>query len=374
MKIVVIGAGYAGTIAANRLARKCKDAEVSVINPRAEFVERVRLHQQIAGTGSATTPLIEMLRKNVDIQLGSVDKIGDGALRLDDGTSIRFDYLIVAVGSTVSPLPGTVAVGTYEAAVVAGASLSDLPAGKTVTVIGGGPTGIETAAEIAESRPDVHVRIVGQTIGATLSPAAQRRVCEDLGRMNVQIVQDVVDEVRTMETPLGGTVVLRSREELHSDLTLWAVVADVPELVASSGLAVDASGRAVVDEYLRSVTDERIFVVGDCAAVPDARFACATATPQGAHAAGSIIRIAKGHKIRKFSMGYTGQALSLGRRNGLLQACRRDDTPRRLFVTGIPGAVSKEGVNRYAKYGSRTANYVWLPGRKRPARPPRQLG
>jgi NADH dehydrogenase len=63
-------------------------------------------------------------------------------------------------------------------------------------------------------------------------------------------------------------------------------------------------------------------------------------------------------------MGYTGQALSLGRRDGLVQASRRDDTVRRLYIAGRTAAVAKETVSRYAKYGSQTANYAWLPGPK----------
>ncbi|MFE9328708.1 oxidoreductase [Nocardia sp. NPDC052278] len=106
----------------------------------------------------------------------------------------------------------------------------------------------------------------------------------------------------------------------------------------------------------------RIFVVGDCAAVPNARFACATATPQGAHAATTLARLISGQMPKRYSMGYVGQALSLGRRDGLIQASRRDDAPLNFHNSGRLAAFSKEWINRYAKYGSRTANYAWLPG------------
>ena len=61
-------------------------------------------------------------------------------------------------------------------------------------------------------------------------------------------------------------------------------------------------------------------------------------------------------------MGYAGQALSLGRRDGLLQATRRDDTVRRLYLAGRAAAVGKEGICRYARNSSRTATYSWLRG------------
>ncbi|WOC12228.1 NAD(P)/FAD-dependent oxidoreductase [Gordonia sp. MP11Mi] len=362
MKIIVVGAGYAGTIAANKLAKKLKDAEIVMVNPRPDFVERVRLHQHIAGTESATTPLDQMLRDNVSVTVGSVEAVGDGTVRIDDGTSLDFDYLIVAVGSTVAPPPGTVAAGVLESAERARTSLADLPAGAVVTVVGGGPTGIETAAEVAEARPDLQTQLIAPSIGASLSPGAQQRVRTELERLNVQVTEGTATDVRASDR--GGVVVLESGQELRTDLTLWAIIADVPDLIAASDLAADGEGRALVDEYLRSVTDPRVFVVGDCAAVPGARFACATATPQGAHAANTLIRIVKGRKMKPFSMGYTGQALSLGRRNGVLQLCRRDDTPRRLFISGRLGAVSKESINRYAKFGPRTTKYAWLPGRQ----------
>ncbi|MGW6057414.1 NAD(P)/FAD-dependent oxidoreductase [Streptomyces sp. NPDC055189] len=365
MKGVVVGAGYAGTIAANRLAKKVEGAEITVINPRPDFVERVRLHEQIAGTGAAATPLASMLGDGVTTRIGTVDKIGYGQVTLEGGASLDFDYLFLAVGSTVAPLPGTVAVGTWEGAQEARAALAALPGGRTVTVIGGGLTGVETAAEIASGRPDLRVRIVGETIAPSLSAGAQKRVRAVLARLDVEVVQDLVARVEAGAGEGGGDLVrLRSRPRITSDLTLWAIIGSIPDLAARSGLAVDAEGRAVVDEFLRSVTDPRIFVVGDCAAVPGSRAACATAMPQGAHAADTLARMIQNRAPKPYSMGYTGQAVSLGRRDGLLQAGRRNDTALRIHFAGRTAAAIKDRVCRYAKFGARTATYAWLRGPK----------
>ncbi|MET7770910.1 FAD-dependent oxidoreductase [Nocardia sp. NPDC005366] len=164
MKVVVIGAGYAGTIAANRLAGKVPEARITVINPRSEFVERVRLHEQVAATGVASTPLTSMLRAGITVRLGTVNKIGDGCVTLGDGASETFDYLFLAVGSTVAPLPGAVAVGMWEGAESARSALAALPWASVVTVVGGGSTGIETASEIADARPDLRKHCVAQQL------------------------------------------------------------------------------------------------------------------------------------------------------------------------------------------------------------------
>ncbi|MFE3026497.1 NAD(P)/FAD-dependent oxidoreductase [Nocardia tengchongensis] len=360
MSVVIVGAGYAGTIAANRLKKKSPDVEITVVNPRSEFIERVRLHEEIAGTGAAATPLTSILSDGISLRTGSVRKVGDGAVTLDDGENLSYEYLFLAVGSTVTPIPGATPVGTWEGAREARERLAALPNGGTVTVIGGGLTGIETASELAEARPDLEVRLVADTVGGSLSAGAQQRVRKALERLNVTIVSGSVAEV---EPGPGGVVRLESGAELASDLTLWAVVSGIPDLAARSGLTVNGEGRAVVDGYLRSVDDERIFVVGDCAAVPGARLCCATASPQGAHAGDTLARILAGKQPKPYSMGYTGQALSLGRKNGLVQASSRDDQVRRLYVSGRIAAISKEYISRYAKFGSRTATYFWLPGK-----------
>ncbi|WP_280458391.1 PfkB family carbohydrate kinase [Nocardia carnea] len=58
--VVVIGGGYAGIAAANRLRRRA-GIDITVVNPRPEFVERIQLHQLAAGTGSATAAYDSLL-------------------------------------------------------------------------------------------------------------------------------------------------------------------------------------------------------------------------------------------------------------------------------------------------------------------------
>lgn len=353
MKVVVVGAGYAGTMAANRLAKRAKSTEITVLNQRPEFVERVRLHQQVAGTGRVAAPLGSVLRDGIDWRVGTVDKVGDGSVVLTDGQVIGFDYAVLAVGSTVAPLPGTVPVGVWEGAEQARRELSALQEGSIVTVVGGGATGVETAAEVAESRPDLRVRLIGATVAGSFTHTAHTRIRDLLGQLGVEIVVDTVAEV---DASASGTVVhLGSGRVLTSDLTLWAIIGSTPDLAARSGLRVDPSGRAVVDDYLRSVDDERVFAIGDCAAVPGARQSCYTASPQGMYAANALARLSKGRDPRPFTLGpYTGRAVTLGRHAAILQFTRTDDTLRKAHLGGRSAAVLKELASRTAKFGATT--------------------
>lgn len=343
MKVVVIGAGYAGTIAANRLVKKA-DAEVTVVNPRPGFVERVRLHEHIAGSGSAVTPLTEMLDPRIRLVVGTVDKIGDGSLLLADGTTLPFDRAIYAAGGAPTAPSGTHVVGALETAEEARRALAALPDGAAVTVVGGGLTGIETAAEVAEARPALRVRLLSEgEVGASLGPGARARVRRELDRLGVAVERGRYDGAG------------------RADLVLWAVATQVSDLAARSGLAVDEAGRVVVDEFLRSVSDPRIVAVGDGAAVPGARLSCQTALPQGAHGADNLARELAGRPAKPFSMGYTGQNVSIGRKRAVIQAARRDDTPTRIQFGGRSAALVKEQVCRMAKGAAKTARYAWLP-------------
>lgn len=344
MAVVVIGAGYAGTMAANRLARKAS-VDVTVVNSRPEFVERVRLHEYVAGSGAATVPLSEMLDPHITLVVGAVDQIGDGSVLLDDGTHLGFDHLVYAAGGSIVEPAGTLAVGGLESAKQARSTLAALDDGAVVTVVGGGLTGIETAAEIADARPTLKVQLLSEDeAGASLSPRARARVQHKLGSL--------------------GVVLQRGRyvaDEDTSDLTLWAIANQVSDLAERSGLAVDNHGRLLVDEFLRSTSDPRIIAVGDGAAVPNQRPSCQTALPQGAHGADNLVRELAGKEQKRYSMGYIGQNVSIGRRQGVIQSSRRDDTPTWLWFGGRPAAMYKEQFCRMACGAAKSARYVWLP-------------
>lgn len=344
MKIVVAGAGYAGSVAANRLARKASDAQIVVVNPSAEFVERVRLHELIAGSGAATRPLREVLDERIGLRIAAIEKVGDGVLTLSDGQSLDYDKLVYAVGSSSHAPKGTYAVGGLDAARAAHEKLAALDAGATVTVVGGGLTGLEAASEVAAERPDLAVRIIGDEFGASLSNSARERVLDVLRDLGVEIITGTW-------TP-----------DESADLTLWAVAGQADGLAARSGLATDSAGRVAVDDCLRSISDPNVYAIGDSAAVPGARLSCQAALPQGAAAADNLLRDLAGKPSKPFSMSFVGQNVSLGRRNAVIQSAHRNDAPTRIWFGGRPGAYFKEGVCRGALWSARTGNALWVRG------------
>ncbi|GGU84404.1 dehydrogenase [Streptomyces albospinus] len=366
-RVVVVGAGYAGVMAANRLAAVNRsDVRVTVVNPRPEFVERVRLHEHAAGVANAVRPLSGLLHRDVRLRVATVDAIAERSVLLDDGGALDFDHLLYAVGSTAaSGLAGSEnawSIADLDGAASLRTRLRQLPARAHVVVIGGGLTGIESAAEIAYRYPSLRVELVSQSVASGLPESSRTIIERKLANAGVVLRTGLrVTAVRAdgVETDAG---------RLPSDCTVWAGSFDVPDLALRSGLPVAPDGRLRTDDALVCAGHPRIVGAGDAVAPPghvgdQLRMSCQAAIPMGAHGADTVLALIRGERPAPVSIGMTGQAMSLGRRDGFIQATHRDDTPREFVLSGRVAAVVKERVCRYTITLMRFPRaYRWLPG------------
>src|SRR4051812_46022153 len=96
--VVVIGGGYSGVMAANRLTQRA-EVDVTLVNPRPSFVERIRLHQLVGGSHPAVVDYRTVLADRVRLQVGSVTRIdaANRTLELAGGGTVTYDYLVYAV-------------------------------------------------------------------------------------------------------------------------------------------------------------------------------------------------------------------------------------------------------------------------------------
>ncbi|MQM28618.1 NAD(P)/FAD-dependent oxidoreductase [Glycomyces albidus] len=378
-KVLVVGGGYAGVIAANRL-RSRGDIDITLVNPRPEFVERLRLHQLAAGTGDAAIDFGTLLGDGIELVVDSAEHIDTAArtVRLASGASLAYDYLVYAVGSTgatPASVPGAAAfafdVAELEPARRLRARLDRLPADAPVTVVGGGLTGVETAAELADQGRTVTL-VCGRTLAPYLSEPGRRYVAGWLKRHRVTVIEgENVAEVRP------DAVVLSGGGQRPSALTVWTAGFAVPGLAAASGLRTDEIGRLLTDETLTSVDDDRIVAAGDCAAPSGRalRMSGYAAGPLGARAADTVLSRIEGTEPAVIDLAFTGACLSLGRRAGIRQLGRKDDTMVDLYIGGRLGALIKELTCRFAVSkrirleARRPGAMIWPKGGPRDLRP-----
>ncbi|HEX2313265.1 MAG TPA: FAD-dependent oxidoreductase [Thermomonospora sp.] len=373
--IVVAGAGYGGLAAARRVAGRLRshDVRVTLVNANDRFVERVRLHQLATGQRLRDIPLRRVLDgTGADLVVGHITAIDPAARVIRLGTppyEIGYDTLVYALGSLadVGTVPGVAdhafPVARADDATRLRARLDELADGAPIAIVGGGLTGVETVAEVAETRTDLRVHLLTEgAAGGWLSDRARRYLHKALSRLNV-----TVHEHTAVAKVGAGELLTKDGEHLPFDAVVWAAGFQVPALAAEAGLTVDVHGRLVVDATLRSVSHPEVYGVGDAAAalMPDGavtRMSCQAAIPMGVQAADIIAARVEGREPKPFGLRYVMRNISLGRRDGIIQFTHSDDSPRDIVLTGRTAAIVKEVITSNAVRSLRHPNLVKVLG------------
>lgn len=370
--VAVLGGGYAGLFAAHRAARAARDAVVTLVDTDDSWQERTRWHQVAAGEDVASRSRARIFRgTRVTVVTGTVTSIDLEERRLvfDDREPLAFDRLAYTAGSrsTVASVPGAAAnahsLDTAQTSKRLAAAIGERPDSRLL-IVGGGLTGIQTAAQIARRHPRAHVTLVSSgTIGNELPSAVLTRVWRAMNDLGVEVI-----EKRRVEAVEPGSV-RWTGGRIAADLVVWTAGFMPSPLAAQAGLAVTATGQVEVDAALRSVSHSFVFAAGDGAAVPRAgsAFGAYAATATGATAGRNAGRDLSGQPVKPLSMGYSMLATSLGPGRAVVQLLRPDGTPRRQMVNGRAGNAVKELVERYVAFSvgaERTLPglYHWAPG------------
>lgn len=361
-RIVVLGAGYAGCLTASRLAGQLRrdQVDITVVNAAPDFVERVRLHQLAAGQELKRIPLAGVFRgTGIRLRLGRVTGLDLSGRHVTVDTAkgteqLGYDTLVYALGSQAdhNPVPGVAefahGIATRRQALRLRDRLAATDGTGSLTVVGGGMTGLEAATELAETHPRLRVRLVGDTeLGDWLAPRARAHLRRVFDRLGIATVTAPVARVR------ADGVVTADGDLLAADTTVWTTGFSVPGLAAESGLDTDADGRIRVDATMRSVTRPEVYAVGDAAVVrgpqgTNLRMACGTGTPMAFQAADAIGARLAGRRPHRFVFRYVHHNISLGRADAVVQFVHADDRPKNAALTGRAAVRYKEAVNRFA--------------------------
>lgn len=358
-RVAVLGAGFAGLAAARRLSRT--EAQVTVIDQH-NFHTFLPLLYQVATAGLEPADVAYPVRTifgradNVEFRHGRVVgcDLDRREVRLDGGDAVGYDQLIVATGAAVAYFgvagarEGALPLYTlHDARRLRNRLLGVLEevdahperfddGAPCFVVVGGGPTGVETAGAIVEllavcERRDrlrldpERTRVVLVDAGDRLLPGfrsvAGRYAADTLRARGVEVrlgakVAGVTDaEVRFADgTSLAGAVVV------------WAAGLSVDgTLAASLDLERGAGGRVAVRDDLSVPGHPEVFVVGDAAAVPAAPGASAcpqlaqVAIQSGRHAGAQALGRMRGEPTEPFRYLDKGIMAAIGRRSAVAQ-------------------------------------------------------
>src|SRR5262249_27001771 len=276
--VVVLGAGYAGLMAALRLGRRKWHLRIALVNAREEFLERVRLQESIVAAVASRIPSIAELvaGTGIDFIRGTVIWLDAEHRRIRIATDgqereIAFDQAIYALGSNidVDNVPGA---GEYAYRVETGDAPRSVAALRLklqqsadrpvrVVTVGGSETGVEIASEIKTAWPRAEMTLVSSSrCGGFKGPRVEKAVRAELNRLGVTMIDgEVVTEVRSTEILTDKTRVLAY------DICVWATGLRSAPIARDAGLATDSQGRVFVGPNLRSISHPRILAVGDAA-------------------------------------------------------------------------------------------------------------
>jgi NADH:ubiquinone reductase (H+-translocating) len=349
--VVICGAGFGGLSAIKRLTRA--GMRVTLVDGHLYSTFQPLLYQvATAGLnpGDVAYPAGGFVRRYGAIyrhgELAAIDS-GSRLVKFTNGLELGYDYLILATGVSAAyyGLKGaaehTCGLYTRSDAIVlrdhlmAGFEQLSVDSGDlSITVVGGGATGVELAGTAAELRaavlgatfPDVdpsrvHVRLVemAPSLLAPFHPKLQEYARAQLVRRGVDIrLNTRIAEVTEKQVRLADG------ENLPSDITVWAAGVAAPQAVASWGLPQSKGGRIAVGPDLRVQGQDRIFAVGDIAVNPD------DPTPQlaqpalqmGRHAGAQIVRLQRRAATVPFTYHDKGMMATIGRRSAVVQLAR----------------------------------------------------
>lgn len=373
-RILILGAGYAGAFAAGSLARRLSPAhtEITVVNAEPLFVERMRLHQLAAGRKPATRRLTDVFAgTGVRLRVARVTSVDPQrrtvALTGEDGDAeLGYDTLLYTLGSRGADhgVPGVAehafSVAGRSSALRLRARLDGLGGSGTVLVVGEGLTGIETAAEIAESRPGLPVALAALgELGDRLCPEARLHLRRSFDRLGITVHE------RTSIEAVGATYA--NGTSYPADATVWAAGFAVDPMAAAAGIKVTEDGRIVVDDTMRSASHPDIYAAGDsaCAIGGNGRplpMSCASAGITNMQATDAIVGRLTGRRVPRVKKPYAYNHISLGRNDAIFQKVDRDERAKSWFG-GRKAARLKAGILRtslwatsHPTFGARSAN------------------
>jgi NADH dehydrogenase len=375
MRLVIIGAGFAGMYAALSSARlrdiqgaSPEKLEIVLVAPEPTLVVRPRLYEQKPET--LTAPLLDVLGAiDVVYVQGSAETIDTKSRTVEVVTakgakkSLSYDRLVVATGSRLfrPNVPGLAehgfSVDQLDDAIALDRhlhSLADRPAKNgrdTVVVAGGGFTGIETATEMparlrAILGKDTKPRIVIVDRNGAIAP--------DMGAGPRPVIEDALRKLG-VETRLGAGVAaldksgvtLSDGERIEAETVIWAAGMRAAPLTAQIPAERDNFGRLLVDRDLRVPSVAGVFATGDAArAASDdlgnyALMSCQHATRMGAFAGNNAAAELLGVPTKPYHQEAYATCLDLGEAGAIFTL----GWERKLKLVGAEAKKTKQQIN-----------------------------
>jgi NADH:ubiquinone reductase (H+-translocating) len=349
--VLVVGGGFAGGYVARLLGRR----GATIVNPENFMLYTPMLPEAASGTlepRHAVVPLRQMC-PHAELVLGRVSAIDEEGrvahVETPDAGAfeIRYEQLVLALGAVprTFPVPGLSEHGLgfkdlADAIQLRNRILRELEAADVelnadaraahvgFVFVGAGYAGVEALAELADLVNDAlrwYPRLRDTTQRWVLVDAAPKILAEIPSRLGDYAAKELarrgveIHVGTTLESYDGMEAVLSNGTHIPARTLVWTAGVKASPLVGVFGMPLDERGRVQVDEHLRVQGRDRVWSLGDCAAVPNRATPGSVDPPTCQHALRQARRLAKNLSGDEEPYRYTmlGQVATLGRYKGI---------------------------------------------------------
>jgi NADH dehydrogenase len=349
-KVVILGAGFGGLTAARALA---KHSEVILVD-RHNFQTFLPLLYQVSTAGLAADhvayPIRGALRKtNVQFRMGTPEKLNaaNSELTLTDGHVIKYDHLVVAMGSTTADfgIPGVKenALGMKtvgEALTIRSEVMRSYEEmcrqgnhdKLNIAIVGGGPTGVEMAGAFAElvrgplrsdyadaaNRVQVSIIEAGPRLVPSFSESLSKRTQKDLEKLGVTVLTNT-----SVKEVLPDSILTLDGNSIAANTTVWA--AGVKGVPAMDLLHLPITrGRIDVESTLQVTGYENVWAIGDIAGAVGSDgmplpMVAPVAMQQGRFLVKQIQSLSKSEPLQNFKYKDKGSMATIGRHKAIVE-------------------------------------------------------
>lgn len=321
---------------------------------RHNFQTFLPLLYQVATAGLAADhvayPIRGALRKSdIAFRMGSPISVDhrNKEVKLDSSEVLKFDHLIVALGSATADF-GITGVAEYALGMKSVAEAMNIRAEVmrrfedlcrfqdetrlSISVVGGGPTGVEMAGALAElvrgpltsdqehaaQHIDIYLIEAGPRLLPSFAPSLSARTQRDLGKLGVKVLTNAaVQEISPRK------ILLKSGESVPAEITIWAAGVQGEPLATNLSLPIVAT-RIEVEPTLQVKNYPNFWAIGDVAGAKgsDGRFlpmVAPVAMQQGTFVARQIERVVRGKELLPFTYKNKGSMATIGRQKAVVE-------------------------------------------------------
>jgi NADH:quinone reductase (non-electrogenic) len=351
--VVVVGAGFGGVSATDELAKE--GFRVTLLDQFPYNTFQPLLYQVATGglnPGDVTYSLRYFAARHDDVRFRRAEVVGidhdQREVICGDGLRVGFDYLIIGTGITTNHfgIPGaakyTMSMYTRAEALrvrdmifgsleISAGQSDPNSSGFTVVIVGGGPTGVEMAGQLAELKTEtipstypeintarVHVVLVEMTehLLAPFDDSLRQYALRELIKRGVDVrLKTAISEVE------ADRVDFKDGSSMPVDLVIWAAGVSGDPQLKDWGLPIGRAGRIEINDDTRVVGEERIFAIGDGSVIVNKPLPqlAQPAIQMGKFAARQIARLHRGLETESFHYRDKGTMATIGRGDAVLE-------------------------------------------------------